>query len=238
MIKSMVKALLARMGFNVVRNEASPHKTLLGLAQLPFRTIIDVGANTGQFARTISEFFPTARIYCFEPLPQPYQILQDWAKTQSGRVVAFNFALGSEDGMSEMLVHLDHSPSSSLLATTPLAEQVYPFTKNKQHLMVQVHALDEIWNSLGPKPADVLIKLDVQGFEDRVIRGGRQAIMQANACIVEIGLQQLYEYQASLSDVTSLLKDLGYYYGGNLQQTYGVDGRVLYIDAVFTRAPK
>jgi FkbM family methyltransferase len=61
------------------------------------QTVLDVGANTGQFATAaIHEILPEATIYSFEPLRECYDLL---VKNMSyvSKFRAFNFALGSED---------------------------------------------------------------------------------------------------------------------------------------------
>jgi hypothetical protein len=88
---------------------------------------------------------------------------------------------------------------------------------------------------LVPIGEDILIKLDVQGYEDRVIRGGMETFRKARACILEINLDQIYEKQADFRDLTDMLYGLGYRYVGNLDQTYGGDGHVIFIDSVFIR---
>ena len=237
MMKQFIKRILNRAGFDVVRISRKPEHTLVGLRSFPFRTIIDVGANTGQFARKIMSIFPQAQIYSFEPLPEPFRILQGWAVQQlDERVVAFNVALGDDEGMFEMFKHLDHSPSSSFLRSTGVCEGYYPFIKQQASVSVDMRTLDGflVDKSISLLPP-ILIKLDVQGFEDRVIKGGRRTFERSDACIVEIGLDPLYEGQAYFTDVTTLLKELGYKYAGNLQQKYVEGGQVAYVDAVFTK---
>ena len=71
-LKNVLRTGLNRMGFDVVRLRRSPKRTLLRLAGLDIGTVIDVGANKGQFARMMMEFFPRAELYCFEPLDEPF----------------------------------------------------------------------------------------------------------------------------------------------------------------------
>jgi len=82
---------------------------------------------------------------------------------------------------------------------------------------------------------EILIKLDVQGYEDRVINGGREIFKMAKACILEVCLDKLYEGQTEFFKITELLYGLGFKYAGNLNQTYADDGHVIFIDAVFMR---
>ena len=220
-------------GLDVIR--ISKH-SLLGLKALPIRTIIDVGANTGQFGRFISKFFPDAHMYCFEPLPDAFKELIRWAETQNGRVKAFNLAIGEKEGDTEIFSHLEHSPSSSLLKSTDICGTFYPFTKKQTLISVKLTTLDKaVANSVEYLVPDILVKLDVQGYEDRVIRGGTETLHKAKACILEVGLDELYERQATFKDILILLSDIGFRYVGNLEQTHASDGHVIYVDSVFSR---
>jgi len=237
--KRLARACLNRAGFDVVglRNSPNrPRQTLLGLRSRPIRTVIDVGANTGQFAREASALLPGARFYCFEPLPDPFAALSAWAGTQNGRVKCFKLAIGDSEGATEMFLHQDHTPSSSLLATTRLAERHYPFTKGQKRVSVTQTTLDAalagMQDELSP---EMLVKLDVQGVEDRVIAGGTETFARASSCIVEVSLDALYEGQAGFRQLLTMLEDMGYRYGGNLDQAYGDDGHCIFLDAVFLK---
>jgi hypothetical protein len=76
--KKVVKKGFHLSGYDLVRLDQMPHHTFMGLRNLPINTVIDVGANLGQFAQEISEVFPHARIHCFEPLPNANQELLRW----------------------------------------------------------------------------------------------------------------------------------------------------------------
>ncbi len=128
-LKKLAKHAAKAFGLDVVRLSHAPRHTLLGIRSWPIRTVIDVGANTGQFARYIRGMFPEARLYCFEPLPGPYLELRSWAE-QCGQnaVITFNTALGDREGTTEMLFHVDHRPASSILPSTDLCVESYPLT--------------------------------------------------------------------------------------------------------------
>ena len=234
--KKLVKYIINKLGFEVISIKRSPNHNLLGLKNYPIRSIIDVGANSGQFAKAITDFFPEAEIYCIEPLQDVFNQLACWANKQNGKIKTFNFALGDSQGISEIILHADHNYSSSLLRTTDYAKSIYPQMKRQSPVTVNVTTLDSLVNNLSTLlVGDILIKLDVQGYEDRVIRGGMETFRKARACILEINLDHLYEYQADFQDLTNLLYSLGYRYIGNLDQTYAEDGHVIFIDSVFIR---
>ena len=236
--KRLIKKAFNLIGLDLVRSPNVPTHMLLGLRNLPIRTIIDIGANEGQFARKICKVFPHAKIYCFEPLREPFEKLNKWAAQTGDKVIPSNLALGNTEGMFEMFSHVEHSSSSSFLKTTTICETYYPFTKKQVALPVKVTTLDNWMRDLPIAPSlEILLKLDVQGYEDRIIRGGERTFRLAKACILELCLHQLYEEQATFKDILLQLNDFGYHYGGNLQQIYAEDGHVIYIDTVFVKTP-
>ncbi len=232
--KRIIRKAFNLLGLDMIKISNSPARTFLGLKTLPIKTIIDVGANAGQFGRFASRAFRYSRLYCFEPLPGVFKELDRWAKTQNGRVKTFNLAIGEREGNTDLYDHLEHSPSSSLLKSTVECESYYPFTKKHALIPVKLATLDKAVANENLMP-DILIKLDVQGYEDRVIKGGTETFRKAKVCILEVSLEQLYENQATFRDVLILLSDLGFRYVGNLEQTYADDGHVIYIDSVFTK---
>lgn len=228
-----LRSSLAALDIDVRHRSHLPEATLAGLSRLPIRTVLDVGANTGQFAKIAAGNFPQARIHAFEPLPGPFAVLQ---RSVSANLVAYNIALGEAEGEAEMHSHLDHSASSSLLPATATTHEMYPLTQRAEMVKVRVTTLDRAVAELGIElRADVLVKLDVQGFEDRVIRGGRETLRRARACIVEANLAPLYEGQPTFRQLVELLGEAGLSYAGNLAQTCGSDGSIAFIDAVFVR---
>jgi len=234
--KIVVKKIFNKFGLDVVKFKKLPVYSLLGLKNLPIRTIIDVGANEGQFVRMIQRFFPEAMISCFEPIPDAFVQLDGWAKTKNGKVKTFNLALGDYESEIEILYHTEHSPSSSILKTTEVCENFYPFKKNQQTIKVKMTTLDKAIDDLNISLVpEILIKLDVQGYEDRVIMGGKLTFAKAKACILEINLDELYKGQPSFKDISLLLYEYGYRYAGNLNQSFAKDGHIISIDAVFMR---
>ncbi len=235
-LKKIVRRGVNRLGFDVIRVHRSPQRTLLGLPQLSIGTVIDVGANKGQFARFASQFFPTAQMYCFEPLKEPFRALGAWGEAQGGRVHCFQLALGDREGEVEMHQHMHHSPSSSLLDSTGVSHRLYPQTREERMTRVRLSTLDRaLEDFLDGMPRRILLKLDVQGFEDRVLRGGLKVLSQCHAVLLEVCIDVLYDGQAHFCDLVQILKSVGLNYSGNLDQVYGKDGRVIFLDAAFVR---
>ena len=196
-------------------------------------TIFDIGANTGQFAMAIHELLPKAYIYAFEPLPDCFAELQTaMSGVQTFR--AFNTALAERNGEAEF--HRSAwSPSSSLLPMQQLHKQNFPFTAEESRETVKVRRLDDCARELTIEDA-ILLKLDVQGAEDKVIGGGKELIRRAKVLIIETSMESLYEGQALFGDILKLLQGLGFRYKGALSQAFSpLDGSVLYADSIFIR---
>jgi len=218
-------------GWEVRRLERNPSHSLLGLRSRDIRTIIDVGANTGQFARQYLALFPRARVMSYEPLASAFEGLSRWAATEP-RVTPFNVAVGDAEGKLQMHEHVHQNVSSSLLPATQTSIDIWPAQAEQRRVEVRVATLDELLRGV-PLDRDVLVKLDVQGYEDRVIRGAGETLRQAAAAIIEVNLDTLYEGQAQFKDIVAGLDAAGLQYAGSLEQVIYSDGHVIAFDALF-----
>ena len=233
-----IKRMLRRVGIDLRRVHNSPEHTWLGLRRVQFETIVDVGANRGQFAREALDLFPNACIHCFEPLPEMSRSLRQWAADLGhGRVFVHQVAVGDELGRLTMHEHVDHSPSSSLLERTKLATELFPQTSRTAACEVDVVTLDH-WAEQESvhEVAPILLKIDVQGYESAVLRGASVFLRAIEACVIEVSTVPLYLGQARFAELVSLLDVAGLVYVGNLLQVHARDGSVLYVDAVFRRS--
>ena len=227
-----VRRCLNVLGCDIRRRKNVPTLTWLGLPLRPIKTIVYVGANRGQFARRVLAAFPGATIHCYEPLPGPYAKLKAWAKPHPN-IEVHPMALGETRGSARFHQHIDHSPSSSLLATTAESRGLFPQTTHQQEVDVTVSTLDDEFSSA--PTSDVLLKMDVQGYEDRVLRGGMGFLKHVDAVIAEYSVVPLYEQQATFVDICQELASAGLVYAGNFDQIHDSSGKVLFLDAVFVR---
>jgi hypothetical protein len=81
-----------------------------------------------------------------------------------------------------------------------------------------------------------LAKLDVQGFEDRVIRGGMKTLGAAKVIMMEITFQRLYEGQLLFEGLYDMLRPLGFtFHGFQRQAQHPQTGEVIFADAIFLK---
>lgn len=196
-------------------------------------TVLDIGANTGQFANRIHEILPQAKIISFEPIKQCFDQLV--ANTSGINVKAFNFALGDTEEQAEINVS-KQTPSSSLLEMADLHSSAFAGTEYASKETINVKRLDDVITELGDL-GKTLVKIDVQGFEDRVIKGGAETLRKADLIIIETTFQELYKDQVLFNGIYNLLEGLGFHFKGNISQSlHPKDGSILYAESLFSNS--
>ena len=199
---------------------------------LNINTVIDIGANVGRTVVTFRKLIPNAKIYAFEPLPSCFETLKK-KTSQIENLTLYNLALGSHCG-SENINLSSHAPSSSLLEMDDYHKQAFPFTSGNTSLQIDVVTLDSLAIDIS---GSLLIKLDVQGYEDKVIEGGFQAFRQAKIVIIEVSYIQLYKEQVLFDSLYSTMKDMGLSFAGVLSTLQDpITGKMIESDVIFIRS--
>jgi FkbM family methyltransferase len=195
------------------------------LAGLRPATVIDVGANKGQFAYLAETLWPSAQIVCFEPLPGPRARLTE---LMGERARIYDCALGQTEGSAT--IHIaSREDSSSLL---PLGRQRELFRMDEAaSLEVPVRRLDELMTS--DLAAPILLKIDVQGFEHEVLNGAERLLPHIDWVYVEASFVELYQGQKLADEVTALLAGHGFRITGEYN-TVHFDGKPVQADLLFT----
>lgn len=198
----------------------------------PFSSIVDVGANRGQFALLMSGLYPEARIIAFEPLAEPYRKLMNVIADRP-KLRAFNAAIGPDRTTMPMNVS-KRDDSSSLLPISKMQEKVFPNTGHARIDHVRVAPLGDFIGELDlAQPS--LLKIDVQGFELEVLRGSADCLDRFSSIYVEASFIELYEGQALASDIIDYLHDRGFRLQGIYNLCQMRDGRAVQADFLFDR---
>jgi len=170
-------------------------------------TIIDAGANQGQFAIAASHFYPHACIHSFEPLPDVYPILQRNTRHVSS-ITTYNMALGNSTGTLEFYSNA-YSHASSALQVSELQKNMLPKTATSHKIETPVERLDDLSNQLH-LTAPVLLKMDVQGFEKEVLKGAAQSLAQIDYLLFESSFIQMYDGEPLFDEMHDFVKALGF----------------------------
>lgn len=168
-------------------------------------TIIDVGANKGQFA--IAALAAGAkRIISFEPLDSEAEIFgRNFGRDQ--RVALHRLALAESSG--EAVFHVaDRPDSSSLLSIGTRQTQAFN-VREADTVTVRMERLDGVvLRSM--LEGEVLLKIDVQGAECRVIEGARGLLPFIRYVYAEGSFVELYSGQPLAGDLIRALDGAGF----------------------------
>ncbi|SRR5213592_995067 len=237
MTKGLIKRTFNKIGLDIRRLPSYGPSTLAFLKQYEINSVIDVGANSGQFAREVRSLLPSAYLYSFEPLTEEYTKLLHNMNKNDEKFRAFNMALGETNG-KRVMFRDNFTPSSSLLRPTAVQKRTFPHTGTLRETTITVRTLDEIVaeKTLRLEP-QLFIKLDVQGYEQRVIEGGLHTLNKAKLLMIEENYHQFYEGQPSFEELFALLLRVGFKYKGSVNQSYHpASGLPLFADGIFERS--
>jgi FkbM family methyltransferase len=170
------------------------------------RYVIDVGANTGQFLASFLSVLDAEEIDCFEPNPDAYGELLKTIRSSrmaSDKARAYNLALGSETGASELNITASSDFSSLLEPNSEFQREFRASASVVNRITVPVKRLDDCAKS---KPVD-LLKIDVQGFERHVLAGAAQVLSRTTAILMEVSFKRYYEGDCGFLEVLRLLSE-------------------------------
>lgn len=202
------------------------------LRRLACRTIVDVGANRGQFALVAQHCFPNARIISFEPLAKPAARFRS-VFAGGPRVTLYEAAVGSQPG--DATIHVSRrDDSSSLLPITATQNVLFPGTAEAGTAVIRVGPLREFISPTDIEPA-ALLKLDVQGYELQALSGCEDLLDRFAYVYVECSFVELYAGQALADEVIALLQEREFRLNGVYNMTYDHSGRAVQADFLFIR---
>ncbi len=180
---------------------------LHGIVLSPFPTILDVGANVGEWAKVALEAHPEAKIYCFDPNPTCVEILQQYPE-----FTTFQIALSNERGRAEFY----SGPGTDLGASLHFPHYFHPDgSYDPGRYPVWTDTLSEFFFHLGDfygllSGVD-LLKIDAEGSEYNILVGAGSYLRKDFIQVIE------FEYAGwglttgvKFKDIWDLLTDKGY----------------------------
>ena len=228
-----LRALFHPVSRRALRKGVAPafeHRSVL--TELEIGTVIDVGANRGQFALSALISNKDVRIVSFEPIPEAASVFE---QIFAGRteIDLRTMAIGSSPG--RVPIHISASDdSSSLLPISDLQVRTFPGTEQRDVYDVEVSTLDI---ELEPESLEgpVLLKLDVQGFELEVLKGATQTLGRTDFVYCEVSFAEFYDNQPLASEIIDFLDLEGFSLSRVSQVTRDVSGSVMQADLLFER---
>lgn len=202
-LKSAVQQGLRKHGREIVRQ---PLIRLLHDQQI--NVVLDVGASVGGYGSELRRRGYKGRIVSFEPLPHLFQALEGLTQ-KSPRWTALPLAVGNETGTALMYI-ASNGDSSSLLPMLARISTSAPSIVPSGEIRVNIVRLDDVYRTYCAPGDRVFLKIDVQGFEDRVLEGANRSLPCVAGLQLELSLVELYDGQVLIEDLIGWLRDRGF----------------------------
>lgn len=202
------------------------------LRQLHLATVVDVGANVGQFALAVAHVHPRARIIAFEPLARPARVFEG-VFAGAPQVHLHRVAIGPSEGLATMHV-AERDDSSSLLPISEAQVSLFPWSQRvgiEKVRMAPLHRVIRVDDILPP----ALLKVDVQGYELNALKACEKFLWRFRYIYVEVSFLPLYVGQCNALDIFMYLSNQGYWLEGIYNIYYACDGRAVQADLLFEK---
>lgn len=212
LIAQIAKSILTSAGVftarhyqNVVMGYALKHDLPLIVSQ-PHPVCFDIGANLGQTIQFFQDCFARPTIHAFEPSSITYAALA--ARSFGKGVLLHQIAFGEQVGRQAFRNYEQPELSSFLELNRNRTESIFAEEDLISVETVTVETLDHFCSEHRIQHID-LLKIDTQGFELAILRGGRELFEQrrVTAVLLELNFSKLYEEQADPLTIIQFLRE-------------------------------
>ncbi len=158
--------------------------------------VFDVGAADGSWTRLALSIWPDAQYVGFEPLLERRTVLDALVAEYPGQVSFYHLGVGDAD--CEL----------SLGVTDFLWDSSFAYSGNSAR-NVSVRKLDSLFmQNLIPRPS--FVKIDVQGFEKRVIEGGEKVLSNTDFVLMECTFMAFCDEMRTLDKSIAFMSERGF----------------------------
>ena len=196
-----------KCGFSITRSTNTLKlRRMEVLSGLGIETVLDIGANTGQWARELRACGHRGRIISFEPGPSAFAQLEALSNTDQLHE-CIQAGLGDQEGKAQLIIG-EFSENNSFRKQI---RDLYPSSGSEAEdkATVPVRRLDSVLAELSRTSDRFYVKIDTQGFEREVLTGARETLKTTDAVEIELSLVELYEGQALLPEIWNTLVSAG-----------------------------
>ena len=226
-----------QLGLDLVRfsgqHNLRSHLSLL-ILDYKINLIIDVGANEGQFGEFLRELGFTGQIISFEPVEAAFNKLHSVSAGDPNWQI-FNFALGAEP--AEAYINVSEFTSfSSLLTPSDYALGHWKNSRVDHQQKITIRTLDQCFEEeLIPASEAILLKMDTQGYDLEVFKGGRQSLSKISAILSELSLVAVYNEMPDYKKSLSTYEAAGFFVSGFYPITRNKNLSLNEVDCVFVK---
>ena len=239
LLKILVRKTLKIFNLKLSFYDKSKPRYIKAIDSLGINVIFDIGANSGQFAlETLYNGF-RGKIISFEPTSEVYEKLKKNSQKWSNWQIHERAAVGEECGTIMINVAGNSAASSSILAMGKAHQDAAPEANFVGSESVSLITLDSVFKNYVSQSSKCLLKIDVQGYEEQVLRGAVDSIQGFDAIKLECSLVSLYDGDKTFEYYFDFFKKNGFeLFDIETGFSNPVTGQLLQFDALFIRRKK
>ena len=218
MLRSIIKPLAKTLGYNVAKinprfvtypkdqtNEGTLNQILFNKC---IDLVLDVGANSGNWAIDLRNWGYNGKIISFEPLDTEFKLLSE-KSIKDSNWDTFNLAIGNKNCITQINI-ANNSVSSSLSKILDTHTTAEPNSKTILREDVEVQCLNNFKHKWMDSSASIFLKLDVQGFEKKVLEGAILILNNIKVIQIEMSFKKLYSDDLCFGEMKKFLESSGF----------------------------
>lgn len=183
--------------FQYRNQELDSYKSLFKLVQTN-SVCLDIGSNVGYVGIMMAKIASEGLVVGFEPDPTNFKRLREnIGYNNLSNIRVHNFGLGEQSAQKNMFVNLINRGGNCII-------------EEQSGVEIAIMKLDDFMIREALPRVD-LVKIDVEGYELKVLRGGMQMLTTYFPVLfIEINDDNLQRYGDSPSELVQFLKNMGY----------------------------
>ena len=201
-----------------------PEKSISSL-----HTLVDVGANYGEWIEDTLRLATPNKVFAFEPDPTALNVIRP-KYNRSEHVQIVEAAVGAEEGTVSFNVAGSNKLSSVLTPSERLREMYSDDAGINESVEVRMVSLD---SELKEEEEISILKIDVQGYELEVIRGAEETLQKTEFVLIEANWTQKYEEGGAFADVHRRMTQDFPFQLIDMSGPLSVEGRASFSDALY-----
>jgi FkbM family methyltransferase len=234
-MKAQIQKILHKFGYQINKYpDLDVRRRIKIVHHYDIDTLLDVGANAGQFAMEMRKAGYKNKIISFEPIKKVFDQLLENSKNDP-LWSAENYALGDQD-KTETINISGHSLSSSILDMLPKHIEFAPNSAYTSKEEIKVKRLDTVFDNFYSKNKKIMLKIDTQGYEKRVIDGAVDSLKHIKLLQLEMSITRLYEDEMLINEMMNYILDRKFRL---ISLENGISdpetGELLQVDCIFAR---
>lgn len=194
--------------------------------------VFDVGASNGRLSRRMSNNFPNAQVYGFEPNPAYEESLKEMSK-DNPRFHPQYLALSDCKGQFDLNITASRG-NTSLLKPAQHLKDVDPSGSVIERVQkVEVTTIDD-WVAANDNVDIQVMKFDIQGNELKALKGAKKLLEgPVLAIYTEICFNPMYDGGAVFAEIDLNLRQYGFELKDIYRPKYGPSGLLMWANAIY-----